>query len=155
MFCLTIDDTKRATRERVGRPLLAGFMILGVAFCGRIAAACGDLAMDEIWSLGFVEQFVRSIADVFTVRHDNNHLLNTAVMFGLGTELPGVAYRVVPVLLSCLAAWFAGCLSDKATWQVQVGTGTGHESGGASTATSVGHPQGKGGWRTAGAGVRT
>ena len=49
-----------------------------------VAAARGDLWLDEIWSLLFVRAS-RSVTDLFArFRHDNNHLLNTLFLYYLG-----------------------------------------------------------------------
>lgn len=82
--------------------------VLALAAAVRIVAAHGDLAMDEIWSLRLVQTSVRNLVDVVAIRHDNNHLLNTVVMWGLGTSLHGIWYRIPAVLASIATVWIAG-----------------------------------------------
>lgn len=63
-----------------------------------VAAARGDLWLDEIWSLSLA-QAAESAGDVFTrLRHDNNHPLNTLYLILLGPGQPSFCYRIPAVL---------------------------------------------------------
>ena len=83
-------------------------LILGLAATLRVAATLGDLAIDEVWSLWFVRYKVRNIADIFALRHDNNHILNTMILYVLGSNALGICYRVAAAMASILAVWFSG-----------------------------------------------
>ena len=73
----------------------------------RVAATSGDLALDEIWSLWFVKNVLRNAIQVIALRHDNNHILNTLMMYGLGPDLPGICYRVLPAIASVASVYLA------------------------------------------------
>ena len=83
-------------------------LILGLATILRLAATLGDLAIDEVWSLWFVRTWIRSIASIFVLRHDNNHLLNTFVLYIVGPNEWGICYRIAPAVASILAVWLSG-----------------------------------------------
>ena len=83
-------------------------LILGLAAILRLAATLGDLAIDEVWSLWFVRFRIRSIADIFALRHDNNHLLNTIIIYSLGPNAWGIYYRIAAAVASILAVWLSG-----------------------------------------------
>jgi uncharacterized membrane protein len=63
----------------------------------RLAAASGDLWLDEIWSV-LIARTLHSAADVFTLRHDNNHPLNTLYLYLLGQPRLQLEYRLASVL---------------------------------------------------------
>ena len=69
----------------------------------RLAAARGDLWLDEIWSLMLASQ-AHTALDVFTALHlDNNHYLVTLWMFLFGVDQAGFWYRV-PSLAAGIAS---------------------------------------------------
>lgn len=94
-------------------PLVA----LGVAAVAlRLAAAQGDLVFDEIWSLRIAE-LSDSAGQIFFMPVDNNHILNTLVLYALGPRAPFWAYRVPAVVAGSLAVWFAFRLARRqGTW---------------------------------------
>src|SRR5258708_5091759 len=65
----------------------------------------GDLVLDEIWML-LLEVNVESAGQIFVLNHDNNHILNPLVVYGLGFNVPPLAYRIPATLAGCLALWF-------------------------------------------------
>ncbi len=72
--------------------------IIAVAAGLLLAAARGDLWLDEIWSLSLA-QAADSAGDVFTrLRHDNNHPLHTLYLVLLGPGQPLFCYRIPAVL---------------------------------------------------------
>jgi len=83
-------------------------LALTIAAVIRLAAARRDLAIDEIWSLWFVRHVTRNFVQIFALRHDNNHLLNTMILFGMGPNLAGICYRLPAVLASIGSVWLAG-----------------------------------------------
>jgi hypothetical protein len=88
-------------------------LILVLATVLRLAATLGDLAIDEVWSLGFVRYRVHSIAEIFALRHDNNHLLNTFILYVLGPNAWGICYRIAAAVVSILAVWLSGRIASR------------------------------------------
>jgi hypothetical protein len=86
---------------------------VGLAGLIRIAAATGDLYIDEIWSWWFVRNVTKRFVDLLALRHDNNHLLNTMIMYVLGTDVPGMWYRIPAVLASIGTVWLAGSIAGR------------------------------------------
>jgi hypothetical protein len=80
--------------------LLIALLVL-VAAALRLAAAQGDLVMDEIWSM-LLGAETGSAWQIVALNHDNNHILNTLVMFWLGVDAPPLAHRLPAVLAGCL-----------------------------------------------------
>ena len=70
-------------REASGFMRLAIALSLVLAFGLMFLAASGDLWLDEIWSVEMART-LRSALGVFTLRHDNNHPLNTLYLYLLG-----------------------------------------------------------------------
>jgi hypothetical protein len=90
---------------------------LWIALLAALVRACairGDLAIDEIWSWWFVQNAIARLTDIFALRHDNNHILNTIVMYALGPDVPGIAYRIPAAIASTGAVW---CASRIAAWR--------------------------------------
>ncbi len=88
----------------VKRPrLLAVVALVSVGL--RLAALRGDLMLDEIWTL-LLAANLESVWQIFFLNHDNNHILNTLVVYGLGMNVPPLAYRIPAMLAGCLALWF-------------------------------------------------
>jgi hypothetical protein len=82
--------------------------VLGIAAGLRIAAARGDLWLDELWSLSFAREALAPL-DIWTaIHHDNNHLLNTFALFvtvkAIGAHGAPIAYRVLPLLTGLATA---------------------------------------------------
>jgi hypothetical protein len=77
-------------------------VVLGIATVLRVAAARGDLWLDELWSLSFAREAVTPLDIWMGIHHDNNHILNTFALFItvklLGGHGPAVVYRIVPLL---------------------------------------------------------
>jgi hypothetical protein len=72
------------------------FLLLAVFIVIRLMAARGQLWMDEIWSLNFAQQ-AESIWDIFTFKHDNNHILNTIFLYLAGPEKPSLELRIFSI----------------------------------------------------------
>lgn len=90
------------------RQIVPGLIILILTAILRIAAAGGDLAIDELWSLELVRVSAHSLIDVFQIRHDNNHILNSMFLYLAGANVPDIVYRIPPVIVSILSVWLAG-----------------------------------------------
>jgi hypothetical protein len=61
-----------------------------------VAAAQGDLWLDEIWSIYLAEQS-KGIFDIILTKHDNNHILNTIYLSLIGTQQHLVSYRLLSI----------------------------------------------------------
>jgi hypothetical protein len=103
--------------EREDRTRWIRYGALWIALLAGLVRACairGDLAIDEIWSWWFVQNAIARLTDIFALRHDNNHILNTIVMYALGPDVPGIAYRIPAAIASTGAVW---CASRIAAWR--------------------------------------
>jgi uncharacterized membrane protein len=98
-------------RPQGGLRVLAALVALG---CGlRLAATGGDLWLDEVWSLWMISNEVRTPLDLVRgeMRHDNNHLLNSAWLYLLGPDQRPATYRMPAVIAGTAAvalAWMLG-----------------------------------------------
>jgi hypothetical protein len=72
----------------------------------RLAATRGDLVLDEVWSLRIAVN-ADSPWQIVVMPVDNNHILNTLVLYALGHDAPFWAYRLPAALAGSLALWFA------------------------------------------------
>ncbi|MGE0759725.1 MAG: hypothetical protein AB7O38_22100 [Pirellulaceae bacterium] len=92
--------------------LFIGIMLAGALFL-RLAATTGELWLDEIWSLELASS-VASPLRIFTdLRHDNNHLLNTCLLWLLGPELAPAACRIPAVLAGTATVWLGSVLAAR------------------------------------------
>ena len=89
--------------------VLAALLLAGVL---RLLALRGDLGLDEIWSWLIVQMSPHPLA-ILLLRHDNNHLLNTLIMWLTGTGAPDWAYRLPAVIASIVTVWLAGRVAGK------------------------------------------
>ena len=97
-------------RLAIGLIALATFVGLGL----RIAAAQGDLWLDELWSLDLVSH-ISSPGEVFWgISHDNNHFLNSLWMYAAGPDRPPIVYRLPSIVCSTLAIVVAASIG----WRV-------------------------------------
>jgi len=70
-----------------------------------VAAASGDLWLDEIWSLGFALDS-NSVSDVFSrFKHDNNHVLNTLYLYLVAHSDDFMVFRTLSVLSGIASLW--------------------------------------------------
>lgn len=91
----------RPSRDHAATALMAAAVAAGAGL--RIAAARGDLWLDEIWSLKLVGGLRSPDAVFWGISHDNNHFLNSLWMYVLGQDAPAWAYRAPAVLLGTLS----------------------------------------------------
>lgn len=94
--------------DRAATLAIAFAIVAGTAL--RIAAAQGDLWLDEIWSLRIIQKFVRQFSDIFLATpRDNNHYLNTVWLWLIGPDAPVLLIRSVSLILGAAsiaaAAW--------------------------------------------------
>jgi uncharacterized membrane protein len=83
--------------------LLAAAGIVVVAGTVSLLAIFNDLWLDEIWSLDKARHLTSPWAAVTELHHDNNHILNTLVMYLWPNASPEWLYRL-PAWLSGVAA---------------------------------------------------
>lgn len=77
---------------------LASAAIVAMGVAVRLAAARGDLWLDEIWSIE-LGRTARSALEVVTrIHHDNNHHLNTAYVRLVADAASPLEYRLLAVL---------------------------------------------------------
>ena len=92
-------------------------LVLGLMFLLSaaliIAAARGDLWLDEIWSLYFARH-AHSVLDVFVrFHHDNNHPLNTLFLYLAGERKSLFVYRLLAVLSGIGSVLLVGSIARK------------------------------------------
>jgi hypothetical protein len=90
---------------------LVGCLCLGAVL--RVMASLNDLWLDEIWTLWMIGQEVNAWPDLVrgAMRHDNNHLLNSAWMHVLGPHRPSLYYRLPSIMAGVVAiaiSWALG-----------------------------------------------
>src|SRR3972149_11120471 len=96
----------------------AALIALAILFGAlRVAAALGDLYIDEVWSLYFAKS---SWTEIFRIRHDNNHLLNTLYLralgesvFNMGGEPVFLSYRLLSIVSGTLSLLLLGFIGMK------------------------------------------
>jgi len=77
-------------------------LVLGAVI--RIIAAGGDLWLDEIWSLNLAAPLTSPL-EVFRIRIDNNHILNSLWLYFIGPDRPAWLYRFLSLGASIAALW--------------------------------------------------
>lgn len=87
-----------------GKSILLLTSALAAVAC-RLAASRGDLTLDEIWSV-LIAGRASSALHIPMIAHDNNHILNTLVVYALGPDAAQIAYRLPAALAASLALWF-------------------------------------------------
>lgn len=103
-------------RERRARLVSTGYVFgllaaVLAATAYRFLASLDDFWLDEIWSWLIVTR-VQSVSQIFTeIRHDNNHFLNTWIMYSLGADCHWFRYRLPAVVAGIgtvmMCAWTA------------------------------------------------
>ena len=78
--------------------LVALGVILLLAAAVRVWAAQDELWLDEIWTLLSFGRNLKSIPDIFTAHHDNNHYLVTLWMYLTSPQHNWVVYRIPSIL---------------------------------------------------------
>jgi hypothetical protein len=79
----------------------------------RLACACNDLWLDEIWSLRLV-QTLHSPTEILTqLRHDNNHPLNSLWLYLLGPGRSEWVYRLLSVVTGTATVGLAGLIGRR------------------------------------------
>ena len=88
-------------------------VILVLAAVIRVRGAMNGLWLDEIWSLELVKN-LSSPFDVFTkLHHENNHYLNSLLMYFVGQHGNWVGYRMPSLFLGSASVVFAGLIGRR------------------------------------------
>ena len=110
------------TRRAGARRLTLAWALIGlITLAGlalRLAAARGDLWLDELWSLDLVSHITSPDQVFWAISHDNNHFLTSLWMYAVGQDASPRVYRAPAVALgtlSILAAARIGWRSNAAS----------------------------------------
>jgi len=91
-------------------------VILTVAFLAggilRFLSARDNLWFDEIWSVNFARS-MQSVLDVFSIHHDNNHILNTLWLYVVGTGDDWPRYRLLSLVAGTLTVPLIGYIASE------------------------------------------
>jgi hypothetical protein len=104
----TVSATTAAAIDRETSPdsyLVPAIVCTGVALVLRVRAAADAFWLDEIWTLVNAQK-MRSLFDVFTLAHDNNHQLVSLWMYLVGDVDP-LLLRLPSIVAGSVAVFFA------------------------------------------------
>jgi hypothetical protein len=90
--------------------LLAAALIVLLAGIVRLAGTRGDLYVDEIWSWNYMNQ-ANGLSGILAKKHDNNHILNTIIMYLIGPAAKDAAYRWPAAAASSATVGLAGFIA--------------------------------------------
>jgi hypothetical protein len=76
-----------------------------------LAAAVGDLWLDEIWSIRIAQAAGSPIEILSRFHHDNNHVLNTLFLWFVGVQNTLFVYRLFAVVSGMVALLLVGYLA--------------------------------------------
>jgi len=100
--------------RRVGLPrqipfrwILVYGALLTTSLILRLLAANNDLWLDEIWSLNIAHQARNALDILFYKKIDNNHFLNTLILYWLPPYCGSLSYRIPACLAGMLGVLFA------------------------------------------------
>ena len=93
--------------------LWAGVAIVAAAAALRFAASFGDLWLDEIWSWSLTLNLSSAWSILTEIEHDNNHFLNTFVIYLLGPNASPWLYRFPAVLAGVGSVIVAGRIARR------------------------------------------
>lgn len=100
------------TRRPTAIVWLAAIFVAAVG-C-RLAAARGELAFDEIWTWNLVAGTTGGVIEILLMmRLDNNHILNTLVMYAIGLNAEPWVYRLPAVVASSVGLVFGYLLARR------------------------------------------
>src|SRR6476620_3483199 len=93
-----VPSTGRSSQLPTNIGTVAVVIAIALAVVLRFWASLDNFWLDEIWSWMMVRQ-LKSPLEVFTrLHHDNNHYLNTLVLYAFGPDAPLYLYRLPAVL---------------------------------------------------------
>lgn len=108
-----MSDQHISLRARNCLPLEPGVILLALPFMlvGAtlfLNGARGDLWLDEIWSLNLIEP-VQSFGDIiWSINHDNNHVLNSMYLYLVGADSSPIALRGLSIVFGVISIAVAG-----------------------------------------------
>ena len=68
----------------------------------RLAAARGDLWLDELWSIDLVSHITSPDQVFWAISHDNNHFLTSLWIYAVGQHASPLVYRLPAIVLGTL-----------------------------------------------------
>jgi hypothetical protein len=92
---------------------LAGAAIVVAAAIVRVAAASGELWLDEIWSFRLAGFQDTALAVFTAIHHDNNHHLNTLFLYFVPETASWITYRLHVILAGTLTVLLAGVIARR------------------------------------------
>jgi hypothetical protein len=102
-------------------------LLPALAAVPRLAAARGDFWFDEIWSWSMTLNLGSWWSILTRIRHDNNHYLNTWIVYLIGPDSHWIAYRIPAVLAGVASVWLAGRIARRGgvadAWTAMILTG--------------------------------
>ena len=104
--------TENRTPHRLSKPTLWAAVIFVIAVGCRLAAARGELSFDEVWSWDLAAQST-TFVEILVLRLDNNHILNTLVMYALGPQAEPFTYRLPAVIAASAGLAFGYLLARR------------------------------------------
>ncbi len=78
-----------------------------------VAAARGDLWLDEVFSLSFAESATRAWEIISGYQYDNNHVLNTLFLYWIGRQEVLVIYRLLAIAAGIGSILLVGVIARK------------------------------------------
>ena len=103
----------RPPRARRLAYVLVTSLVVASAAAVRVAASLDDFWLDEIWSWTFATR-VHSAYQILTdLRHDNNHFLNTWIIYLIGTERHWIFYRLPAVMAGIMTVGLCGLFAKR------------------------------------------
>ncbi|MDE2577985.1 MAG: glycosyltransferase family 39 protein [Hyphomicrobiales bacterium] len=104
-----------ALSDRPARFYVAALALITAAgILVRVAAARGDLWLDEIWSLQTLEKLSRADEIFYGVSQDNNHFLNSLWLWCVGPQPAPLVARILSVALGAAAIPLAAEIARRA-----------------------------------------
>src|SRR3954470_581880 len=78
------------------------------------AATSGELWLDEVWTITLMRNEVHSSSDiVLSLKHDNNHFLNSLIVYLIGPDGSMWDYRRPVVVAGTLSVFLAGWIQRR------------------------------------------
>ncbi len=92
-------------RQDSGTGIMSRLLLWSAFSLLIVAAARGDLWLEEVWSLGFALDSA-SASDIFCrFKHDNNHVLNTLYLYLVSHSEDFLVFRTMSILSGLASLW--------------------------------------------------
>jgi hypothetical protein len=106
-----------ADGKSVQLPFIIGAVVVAIAiilaFVLRLWASLDNFWLDEIWSWMMARQLKSPLEVLTRLHHDNNHHLNTLVLYAFGPDAPLYLYRLPAVLAGTGAVLLCGWVAHR------------------------------------------